>query len=204
MLRNKNRDLFAPPSITGSRKVAVFLINFADQNIAISPAQITNVVFANTDSVKNQFAMCSNNKIIIERDVDGNGNDDVFGPFTIPHKSTDGCNYDQWAVYALSEAEKAGVKIDLFQHRVFVFPGTGGCSWGGLAHVGCATVCNMWIPENYALNYEDIWDHEFGHNLGLAHAGSSEGPYYDVSDMMGFGLGTRRCMNAAHTMELAW
>lgn len=96
-----------------------------------------------------------------------------------------------------------GVDPDTFTYRSFYFPYTprNGCNWGGTAGLGCGTY--FAIPKPKACNLyfrhsgRQLQAHEFGHALGVNHAGAfirrrqSSPRYNDYGDgeaAMGFGF----------------
>ena len=86
-----------------------------------------------------------------------------------------------------------------------------GCSWSGLAHVGCtASFCRSWLRSSPARGGTTTLAHELGHNLGLWHAGTDAGDdggedtsYGDKSCFMGSDYAWRS-LNAPHRRDLGW
>ncbi|RZU54454.1 hypothetical protein EV385_6405 [Krasilnikovia cinnamomea] len=87
-----------------------------------------------------------------------------------------------------------GVSGATLRNHVLLYWPRMGCSWAGLGSVGGG---NIWIDGTTA---PDVWEHEFGHNLGLSHANaatcgsvplsaSCTVREYDDRDVMGFGRG---------------
>ncbi|HWQ53325.1 MAG TPA: NEW3 domain-containing protein [Bryobacteraceae bacterium] len=152
---------------------------------------------------------------------------DVFGWFTLDAAYT--C--DQY--YQMREAaiRAADPSVDFSQYnRVFlVFPPQGGCSWAGIANVGCTTLTtadgsypasSAWLVANYMTTRDQgvkLVTHEAGHGLTLGHAASRDfdtqalGPvgttgtlseYGDVFNSMGsWNLGH---YSAPHKLMLNW
>ena len=100
---------------------------------------------------------------------------------------------------------------DRFLRHIFIIGGRSfvddSLGTGGLANLGCsstddATVSIMWLPgtSRYVLV------HEFGHNLGLAHANSIRDgrilEYGDVVSLMG--IGRTGYFSAQHLLDLGW
>ncbi len=80
------------------------------------------------------------------------------------------CNYSAWG--AAADKAATGVSLANYQHRVYVLPSNAGCSWAGLAYVGCGSSCQAWVKaySGQACGYPDAYAHEIGHNLGMWHA----------------------------------
>lgn len=82
--------------------------------------------------------------------------------------------------------------MDAYDYYEFFIPTSpsGGCSWAGLAGVGCGHYsqlpklkgsCTAW----YRAKTGVVRAHELGHNLGLSHAGSTSAEYGDPQALMG-------------------
>jgi hypothetical protein len=104
----------------------------------------------------------------------------------------------------LSQAESQfGFSRSNYRHRIFAVPKSmPNCGWTGYANVGCGGSC-------YAFNgwSDDIntTAHEFGHNLGMAHAGVGSNQYADYSSFMGYSLSNGvRALDAAHHWQMSW
>ncbi len=121
------------------------------------------------------------------------------------------CNYSAWA----SAADRAvsGISLGNYQHRVYVLPANVGCSWAGLAYVGCGSSCQAWVKaySNHACGYPDAYVHEIGHNLGMLHAstdtnndGTLDCEYCDTSSFMGYATGAMRTLNGPHKVQMGW
>ena len=121
------------------------------------------------------------------------------------------CNYSAWA----SAADKAatGVTLGDYQHRVYVLPSNVGCTWAGLAYVGCGSACQAWVKaySGQVCGYSDAYAHEIGHNLGMWHAstdtnndGALDCEYCDTSDFMGYATGSLRTPNGPHKVQMGW
>ena len=142
-------------------------------------------------------------------DTDGDGQPDVFGPYTINYYNST-CNYYNWASAAEAAAQADGVDLSLYRHRVFVLPRSSelpACSWAGVANVGCGTFCRAWIAGSTGM----IYAHELGHNLSMAHAATDpendsviNSEYGDYSDPMGSSGSNWYVFNAAHTDQMGW
>ena len=121
------------------------------------------------------------------------------------------CNYSAWA--AAADKAATGVTLGNYQHRVYVLPSNVGCSWAGLAYVGCGNSCQAWVKaySGQVCGYNDAYAHEIGHNLGMWHAstdtnndGSLDCEYCDTSDFMGYATASLRTQNGPHKVQMGW
>ena len=92
-----------------------------------------------------------------------------------------------------------------YHHYVFIVPGLVCDKWAGLGDVGCMKYgCRMWINSEYS-QYPFVYLHEWGHNMGLGHAGTLTNVYGDDTDSMGSCCESRPlCYNAVHLEQLEW
>ena len=121
------------------------------------------------------------------------------------------CNYSAWG--AAADKAATGVTLSNYQHRVYVLPANVGCSWAGLAYVGCGNSCQAWVKaySGQACGYNDAYAHEIGHNLGMWHAstdtnndGTLDCEYCDTSDFMGYATSSLRTQNGPHKVQMGW
>jgi hypothetical protein len=121
------------------------------------------------------------------------------------------CNYSAWG--AAADKAATGVTLSNYQHRVYVLPSNVGCSWAGLAYVGCGNSCQAWVKaySGQACGYNDAYAHEIGHNLGMWHAstdtnndGTLDCEYCDTSDFMGYATANLRTQNGPHKVKMGW
>ena len=107
-----------------------------------------------------------------------------------------------WLTLAENEL---GINRNDFRHRIFALPrqlsGTG-CGWTGYANVGCGSSCTAFNRWSHDIN---TTSHEFGHNIGLAHAGVGSNQYGDYSSFMGYSLSNGvRALDGAHHWQTGW
>jgi hypothetical protein len=190
-----------------ARRAVVLVANFSDSAVTCSDAAIAGLMFTGTSSVDGLYQAASFGQVAVPPDTDGNGQPDVFR-VTIPNLASAACDAYGWAAAAESAAQAAGVNLGLYQHRVIVLPGNVTCSWAGLGNVGCGSYCRAWVK---TCNLQDVYAHEIGHNLDMAHAstdtnndGTIDCEYCDKSDIMGYGGVGWRIFSAPHENQKQW
>jgi hypothetical protein len=190
-----------------ARRAVVIVANFSDSAVTCSDASIAGLMFTGTSSVDGLYQAASFGLVSVPPDTDGNGQPDVFR-VTIPNVASEACDAYGWAAAAESAAQAAGVNLALYQHRVIVLPGNVTCSWAGLGNVGCGSYCRAWVK---TCNLQDVYAHEIGHNLDMAHAstdtnndGTIDCEYCDQSDIMGYGGVGWRIFSAPHENQKQW
>jgi len=173
----------ALPNTLGEQKTVVLLVNFQDRpaDKPWTAATASAMVFGN---VSDYLRENSNGQTWLSGAV--------HGWYTLPLNSTS-CSTEDIAAKAEQAATSAGVNLSAYTRKVYVFPNTTACGFGGMASVG-GLPSRAWINgylEMYTLT------HELGHNLGLNHAHSLDcgtstlGPsctqveYGDTVDTMG-------------------
>ncbi len=199
----------AAGQVVDERKAVVLMVNLSNATVSLTRDQITGRMFTDSRSVDGLYREASLGQMSFPADTDGNGQPDIFGPFTVNYDNSN-CDYYSWASAAESAAQAAGVNLSLYKHRVFVLPNTSvlpSCSWAGIANVGCGTFCRAWISGSTGM----IFAHELGHNLNLAHAGNDpendgiiNNVYADYSDPMGSSSSSWYLFNAAHIDQMGW
>ncbi len=178
---------------TTIKKVAVIAFNFRnDTTQPLTTDTIRQRVFTNSNSIAAYYREVSYGQWDIQsRDrVDG----DVYGWVTIDADAT-GCAYSTWASLARNALTAQGVNLTGYTNIQYVFPGSGGCSWAGLATLNGST---SWVRAQYLNTL--VSGHEFGHNFGFHHASSygcavanstsgacTPSEYADRHDIMGNG-----------------
>ena len=194
------------PAMT-ARRAVVLVANFSDSAVTCSDASIAGLMFTGSSSVDGLFQAASFGQVAVPADTDGNGAPDVFR-VSIPNSVSEACDAYAWASAAEAAAQTAGVNLGLYQHRIFVLPGNISCSWAGLGNVGCGSWCRAWVK---TCNLPDVYAHEVGHNLDLAHAstdpnndGTIDCEYCDRSDIMGYGGVGWRIFSAPHEDQKQW
>ena len=190
-----------------ARRAVVLVANFSDSAVTCTDAAIAGLMFTGTSSVDGLYQAASFGQVSVPPDTDGNGQPDVFR-VTIPNSASEACDAYGWAAAAESAAQAAGVNLGLYQHRVIVLPGNVSCSWAGLGNVGCGSFCRAWVK---TCNLQDVYAHEIGHNLDMAHAstdtnndGTIDCEYCDKSDIMGYGGVGWRIFSAPHESQKQW
>jgi hypothetical protein len=145
-------------AMTGSRSVAVVLINFAnDPSAPYTPAYAAGVAFDNANSVSAYYAASSWGQLSLSGQV--------FGWYTLPDTNLT-CSTSTWGASAAAAALVQGVDLGAFDHVVYAFPYVAACHWAGLASMPGRT---SWLNGQSAMALRTM-AHELGHNLGTHHA----------------------------------
>lgn len=165
---------------TIQRNLAVVIVDFTDlQNIVTHQEIQSNLVKSN--SILNKYTYGA---VQLNYDVDGNGQADIYGPFSIRVSSA-----DTSTSLVITETGKLDRKFPIsnYQHVIYILPS--GARYSAWAHTGSYTgssVTRGWITDqaNDSLGFTFI--HELYHTLGLTHANSvATGEYGDYSSIMG-------------------
>ncbi|HKZ35256.1 MAG TPA: Ig-like domain-containing protein [Patescibacteria group bacterium] len=169
-----------------TKRMAVIVFNF--QNDTSRPHSISTIrqwLFTNSNSSINFFPEDSYNLLGFAELDSVNG--DVFGYYTIPYNSAEGCPSRDWANAARNAATADGHNLANYNHFVYMFPATSTCPWAGGAELVGDEVLVKLFPkiESQSLadlerSHRNVTIHELGHNLGLHHAAG-----YNCTDTAG-------------------
>lgn len=147
-------------AVTGTRKVAVMLVNFTnDRSQPWTPAQIDAEWNTNSDSIAHFFGEESYGQLQVQATV--------VGWYQLPISGAT-CDTNQIAASGNQAATAAGVNLNAYQNVVYAFPFQSGCGgWAGLGMINGPLTWN----NGYAAS-QNVFEHELSHNLGLHHAAS--------------------------------
>jgi hypothetical protein len=197
----------AEPPSPGARRVVVLVVDFVDSVVSCSDTQIAGLMFEDAESVDGLYRAASHGQLALPADTDRDGRPDVLR-VGIEASGAGSCDPYGWAEAAEARAMAAGVDLGLYEHRLFVLPATVGCPWAGLGNVACGAPCRAWVK---TCELPDVYAHEIGHNLGMAHAatdldndGQADCEYCDDSDFMGYGGLGWRLLNGPHEQQMGW
>jgi len=213
-------------AMTGSRRVVTILVNMADATLGTncSKTNVANELYNAHESMAQFFQEASFGQLTFPADTNNDGQTDIFGPFTIPDRTTDGQGLPPrwtWIQHAEAAATAAGVNFNLYQHRVFVFPNADQCTtawgWLGCPNDTCYVAACSWPSSISECVSATTFAHEIGHNLGMGHAAvdannddiiDSGEEYGDGSDVMGDGhcswRGPLFHPNGPHKYQIGW
>lgn len=194
------------PDAFGPQKTVVLLVNFQDQpnNKPYTPAAVQGMLFG---TVNNHFIESSYH----QTNLVGN----VYGWITLPMNSTTDCYTltNTMPDLVATAAAQQGIDLSPYLHRIYFFPKTSSCTYGGAGSIGRAnsSYSHAWINGSNSLY---LYAHELGHNMGLLHShritcpnGGTQGScsideYGDYADSMGSGYGIY--YNAYQKERLGW
>lgn len=215
----------APVAAAETRKVLTLLVDFNDALVdngssnGISLQEAKDRMFNETKNVAHFFNTASLGTWTIPDDIDGDGNQEVYGPYKIDYNYMNStCSPSGWVSAARAAFEAAtGRSYTDYRHTLLIvpnywdYPGSAGrsCSWGGVAQLGCGTTC--WaIGADAKSIFHGVLIHELGHNFTLHHAstdtdndGTINSEYGDSSDNMG-GSRIWAKFNTVHAGEMGW
>lgn len=158
--RQGRREHAAGPT----RSVIVVLVNFTnDRSEPIAPDAARQLVFGATGSVRALYQEETFGKVMLAGRTRPDG--DVLGWLPLTSDNA-GCRSDAWSVEADRLALARGVNLANYDHVVFAWPRSAGCTWAGRASVPGSVA---WINGAFTVR---ALSHELGHNLGLHHATS--------------------------------
>jgi len=186
-----------PPPPSTDKRIAVLLINFTgDPRQPWTTTFIDSLYDGPAPSLHDFYTRSSFGQLDVSADV--------FGWFTIAAPVTP-CNMANTRNQADAAATAAGVALSLYTHKQYVWPDNttqgscqSGAEWpGDQSSVALQTTCTP-----TACTARSGLTHEFGHNLGMDHAGGPSGAYGDGFDVMGC------CPNALlsniHRLQMGW
>ena len=215
----------APVASAESRNVLTILVDFNDATVStgsygVSLQAAKDRMYNQTKNVSDFYYNASLTTLTIPPDPDGDGIQDVFGPYHIDDSYIGGdsnqCTASTWVTKASAawEAANPGKDISLYRHRLLIVPNywdwtNRHCTWGGVAQLNCGTWCWAIAADPISILHGVIV-HELGHNFSLHHSstdtdnnGSINSEYGDNSDQMG---GSRNWMkfNPPHFEDKGW
>lgn len=151
----------------GPRGTAVVLFNFRnDASQPLSKAQAQSALFSASDSLNAYYKELSNGAISLIG-LNDKVNGDAYGYYTIAADNTNCSDPFGWTNQVDAMAKGQGVDLSKYAHVIYISPDAASCGWAGIAH----------MPGNKAIikasmigQFPKVVAHEFGHNLGFAHA----------------------------------
>jgi hypothetical protein len=181
-------------AVAGEQRTLVVIVDYTDVTVPCSFDFVRDVMF--TDPALGSVADYYEEASIGQLWLSG----DVVGPYTIDYASTDSCLPYDWGVAAEAAAQADGFDVSTYDRKIYVMPGTQTCGFAGLGSVGDRP-SHSWV---FRCDLEDVYAHEFGHNLGMNHASTTASQYGDTSDVMGLAGFKLRQPNAPHREQLGW
>jgi hypothetical protein len=182
--------------VSGVQNTIVIIANFTDATVAPTPSQIQDIMFSdpNGGSIDALFRETSFGNVGFSGQV--------VGPFTINYSTASTCDLAAWANAADAAATAAGVNLASYPRRLYVMPNNEAsvCGMVGAAQVG-GSPSRAWVFDS---TVNEVYAHELGHNLNMAHASTLTNEYGDASDDMSAGGYPLRHFNAPHMEQMGW
>lgn len=154
----------AAVAATTSKRVAVLLYDFLDSDHAarpVGPTFVDQVLFSGTESTNGFLADSSFSQLTMVGAV--------FDWVTIPSRSTDACAFDSWGSQA--RGLTPGFDDAAYDQVIHVMPKST-CSFGGVAYMPGKYSWTVLQTTDVGRWLRGITSHEYGHSLGIHHAGS--------------------------------
>jgi len=200
-----------PAPLSTDKRIAVMLINFSDDvRQPWTTAFIDSRFDGPSRTVSDFYARSSFGQLDVSADV--------FGWFVIAQPATP-CSLSATANQADAAATASGVDLSLYTNRMYVFPASG--RTGECISNGDMPGTRSWVSipvsscvEATGICQERTFVHEFGHNLGMDHAGKllcdggvldgtcTFGQYGDSYDVMGCCPGS--LLSNVHRLQMGW
>jgi hypothetical protein len=183
-----------PAVVAGEQRTLVVLLDGRDEPLSCSIDFVRDLMFTDPElgSVADYYEDTSFGQLWLSGDA--------VGPYAIDYATTDDCLPHDWGVEAEAAAQADGVDVAAYDRKIFVLPRTRTCGFSGLASVGDLP-SRAWV---FRCELDDVYAHEFGHNLGMNHASTPTSQYGDTSDVMGMAGFKLRQPNAPHKEQLGW
>lgn len=184
---------------TNTKRIAVLLINFADDlRQPWTIGFIESLYDGSPKSLRDFYDQSSWGKLTVATDV--------FGWFTLAAPVLP-CEQNVWQGQADVAATAAGVDLSAYTNIAYVWPQNntaGSCRSAGEQPgrrnwIALQTTCDE--ATGVCAARVNLF-HEFGHNLGLDHAGDEAGMYGDSYDVMG--CCPSSLLSNIHRLQLGW
>jgi len=182
-------------AVTGEQRTLVIVADFRDKPVSCSVSSIRSVMFDPTLSVAALYRDNSLGKVTVTGEV--------VGPYLLDKTTADPCHLSGLSAAAETAAAAAGVEVSAYPRRMYVLP-PNTCSGTGNGTVA-GVQSYSWI---YNCDIAGTYVHNFGHNLGMDHAGTGGtlmvSDIDDASDPMAWTSNSFRGLNAPHRHQLGW
>jgi hypothetical protein len=182
--------------VSGVQNTIAIIANFTDATVTPTASQVQDILFSDPNgySIDALFRETSFGNVGFSGQV--------AGPFVINFSTASACNLASWADAADAAATAAGVNLSAYPRHLYIMPSAemGVCGADGAGQVG-GSPSRAWVFNN---TVNDVYAHELGHNLNMAHAATLANQYGDASDDMSADGYPLRHFNAPHMEQMGW
>ncbi len=174
----------SPTCALGDQDMIVIIANFQDKQVAAECTQsaVNDIVF-NPNISTNVNAYWDEDAFNSPADSRFSFTGVVTSVLTLPYTSAPDCSSIKIAKLADQVATSQGYVLGDYAHRFYIFPDVPNTDCSGAFSDGPSVK----IKRSYNFGGCDIhaFVHEYGHDLGMGHAGVPGDDYGDLSDVMG-------------------
>lgn len=175
-----------------NRTALAMLGNYSDKNLGCTVSQVDAMLFSGTGMTYTDAMQEVSNGTLTTTG-------ETTGVYNMSCTSDYGSQQSCWRSELQAAAQADGYNTSSYDHLIHVLPRSSNSGLGGYAYYNNA------VSFIFACQYPLIYQHELGHNLGMAHASNLSAEYGDNSDYMGTpSYGRYHNNNAPHKDQKQW